>query len=78
MRYIARDFFATNPFLFGPLIAFVIFFTVFLGVIVFVWRTRKSVFDEAAMLALDGGSPSPGNTALTLKDIRTESEATHG
>jgi cbb3-type cytochrome oxidase subunit 3 len=53
MSRFAAEFFAESPVLLYPLIALVLFFTVFLAVIVRVTRMKKSEVDRYAHLPLE-------------------------
>ena len=54
MRDVAQHFFAASPVMAGPLVALVIFATVFVLVSIRVLRTRRDAVDRAAHLALEG------------------------
>ena len=54
MRDVAHDFFQASPLMAGPLVALVIFATVFVLVSIRVMRTRRDAVDRAAHLVLEG------------------------
>ncbi len=53
MSRFAAEFFAQSPVLLYPLIALVLFFTVFLAVIIRVMRMKRSEADRYAQLPLE-------------------------
>lgn len=55
MRALASDFFARSPVMSGPLLAIALFFTVFVGVTLWVMWTRREAFDAVARMPLDEG-----------------------
>lgn len=58
MRAIASDFFARSPVMAGPLVAIVLFVTVFIGVAVWVFWVKRGAFDGVSRMPLeDGASP---------------------
>jgi hypothetical protein len=73
MRALASDFFARSPVMAGPVIAIVLFFTVFAGVVIWLLRRKADSFDALAHIALEG---EPGPRALA-SDSPTE-EVSHG
>jgi cbb3-type cytochrome oxidase subunit 3 len=56
MRSIASDFFANSPVMAGPLVAIVLFFMVFVGVAIWLIRSKRGAFDAVARLPLEDGA----------------------
>ena len=55
MRMLTADYFARSPVLILPVIALVLFFLVFTGVVLVTYLSKKSRFDTIANLPLDEG-----------------------
>jgi cbb3-type cytochrome oxidase subunit 3 len=53
MRALASEFFARSPVMSGPLLAIALFFTVFVGVALWVMWTKREAFDALARMPLD-------------------------
>ena len=53
LGWMAREFFATSPALGFPIIALILFVTVFTGVVLFVMRRRPTSFELVAALPLE-------------------------
>lgn len=56
MRALASDFFARSPVMAGPLVAIVLFFTVFVGVAIWVMWTKREAFDAVSRMPLEDGN----------------------
>ena len=54
MGELARDFFSENPAIAGPLIAMLLFTTVFVAAVVRVMRAKREHVDRMAHLPLEG------------------------
>lgn len=70
MRAIAEPFFERSPYLLGPVFTLLLFFVVFVGVLVYVMRSKKLRFDEVSSLPLEReasatepSNPSPAQPA---------------
>jgi len=57
MRAIAEPFFERSPYLLGPVFTLLLFFVVFVGVLVYVMRSKRLKFDEVSTLPLEGTLP---------------------
>jgi len=62
MRALASDFFARSPVMSGPLLAIALFFTVFVGVALWVMWTRREAFDALA--------PGPHDPQRDKQEVR--------
>lgn len=58
MRAIAEPFFERSPYLLGPVFTLLLFFVVFVGVLVYVMRSKKLRFDEVSSLPLEREAPT--------------------
>lgn len=63
MSELARDFFSDNPAMAGPLIAMLLFATVFAAAVYRAFRADKQHVDKMARLALEGDGA--GNEEVT-------------
>jgi len=61
MRAIAASFFERSPLLLGPVFTLVLFFVVFLGVVLYVLRSKSLRFDVLSSLPLSDGQADPGS-----------------
>jgi cbb3-type cytochrome oxidase subunit 3 len=55
MRHIARDFFASSELMHLPVLATILFVTLFIAVLVLILRARRDRYDALARLPLDEG-----------------------
>lgn len=60
MRTLLTDFFARSPAMAGPIVAILVFVTVFAVVIGYLMLGRRERFDALAAIALDGDSKARG------------------
>lgn len=70
MRAIATDFFARSPAMAGPIVAILLFFLTFVGIVAWLAWSKREGFDALAQLPLDGGEK--------LVSARKAEEARHG
>lgn len=52
MRAVAAPFFEASPYLLGPMFTLVLFFVAFMGVVIYVTRTKTRRFDKVSALPL--------------------------
>ncbi|MBX7195897.1 MAG: cbb3-type cytochrome c oxidase subunit 3 [Sandaracinaceae bacterium] len=71
MRAIAEPFFERSPYLLGPVFTLVLFFVVFLGIVVWVMRSKTMKFDNVSSLPLSDDTHPISPPAVTAKSQGT-------
>ncbi len=68
MGEMARDFFSDNPATSGPLIAMLLFVTIFVVASIRAWRADAAHVDRVARLALEGENEG-GSVTGAMKEV---------
>jgi cbb3-type cytochrome oxidase subunit 3 len=74
MRAIAAPFFERSPFLLGPVFTLVLFFVVFVGVVLYLMRSKTLRFDTLSNLPLSDAPPEPSGGVTDESTPRAEEE----
>lgn len=77
MRAIAEPFFERSPYLLGPVFTLLLFFVVFLGVLVYVMRSKRLRFDEVSTLPLEPEVPASESSSPHPRRA-SEPRSSHG